>query len=132
MRVHRQVGGTYRITKPDWRQQLESLTGMDPSRCEVCGQKALRLVEEFMPARAPGSTRMILSLIDQFPYLFAHPRRRGVVCLDRHCGILGETKSRFRSPSMRQNPSLAGPRNARLSGLVGWRRGQPVKRPARD
>jgi hypothetical protein len=31
-------------------------------------------------------------------------------------------------------PSLVGPRNAprRLSGLVGWRRGQPVKRPARD
>src|SRR5262249_47657998 len=41
------------IPKPDWRQQLESLTGIDPSRCEVCGQKALRLVEELMPARAP-------------------------------------------------------------------------------
>jgi hypothetical protein len=47
--------------------------------------------------------------------------RRGVMCLDGHCGMIAETEACFRSPSMRQNPSLAGPRNAsrRLSGLVG-------------
>src|SRR5437764_734193 len=31
----------------------QSLTGIDPRRCEVCGQKALRLVGEVAPARAP-------------------------------------------------------------------------------
>jgi hypothetical protein len=41
------------IAKTDWQQQLESLTGIDPLRCKVCGQKALRLVEELAPARPP-------------------------------------------------------------------------------
>jgi hypothetical protein len=42
-----------KIEKTDWQDQLESLTGIDPMRCEVCGQKALRLVGELAPARAP-------------------------------------------------------------------------------
>jgi len=39
--------------KTDWCDRLQSLTGIDPRRCEVCGQKALRLVGEVAPARAP-------------------------------------------------------------------------------
>ncbi|HEX3526329.1 MAG TPA: IS91 family transposase [Thermoanaerobaculia bacterium] len=39
--------------KTDWRDRLQSLTGIDPLRCEVCGQKALRLIGEVAPARAP-------------------------------------------------------------------------------
>ena len=39
--------------KTDWSDRLQSLTGIDPLRCEVCGQKALRLVGEVAPARAP-------------------------------------------------------------------------------
>jgi hypothetical protein len=39
--------------KMDWRDRLQSLTGIDPMRCEVCGQKALRLVETMAPARSP-------------------------------------------------------------------------------
>lgn len=39
--------------KTDWRDRLQSLTGIDPMRCEVCGQKALRLIGEVAPARAP-------------------------------------------------------------------------------
>ncbi|HTG35434.1 MAG TPA: IS91 family transposase, partial [Thermoanaerobaculia bacterium] len=35
-----------KLTKSDWQSLLQSLTGVDPLRCEVCGQKALRLVEE--------------------------------------------------------------------------------------
>ena len=35
---------------------LQSLTGVDPLRCEVCGQKALRLVEELSPAHAPRAS----------------------------------------------------------------------------
>jgi hypothetical protein len=42
-----------KVQKMDWRERLESLTGIDPMRCEVCGQKALRLVETMAPARAP-------------------------------------------------------------------------------
>ena len=43
-----------KIPKTDWQQQLENLTGIDPQRCEVCGQKvALRLIEELLPARVP-------------------------------------------------------------------------------
>ena len=69
-----------KIEKTDWREQLESLTGIDPMRCEVCGQKALRLVGELAPARAPeGSAAMTQSLIAPFRYLFAQPWSRGVV-----------------------------------------------------
>ena len=39
--------------KTDWCDRLQSLTGIDPMRCEVCGQKALRLIGEVAPARAP-------------------------------------------------------------------------------
>jgi hypothetical protein len=42
-----------KVRKMDWRERLQSLTGIDPMRCEVCGQKALRLVETLAPARAP-------------------------------------------------------------------------------
>jgi hypothetical protein len=42
-----------KLTKSDWQSLLQSLTGVDPLRCEVCGQKALRLVEELAPAQAP-------------------------------------------------------------------------------
>jgi hypothetical protein len=41
------------LTKSDWQSLLQSLTGVDLLRCEVCGQKALRLVEELAPAQAP-------------------------------------------------------------------------------
>jgi hypothetical protein len=75
----------------------------------------------------PGGDGPRSLLIDRCLCLFAHPRRQEVVCLDGRCGIIAETKARLRSPSMRQNPSLSGPRNAsrRLSGLVGWRRACP-------
>lgn len=37
-----------------WQERLETLTGLHPLRCEVCGEKALRLVSELAPpARAP-------------------------------------------------------------------------------
>jgi hypothetical protein len=39
--------------KMDWNDRLQSLIGIDPMRCEVCGQKALRLVETVAPARSP-------------------------------------------------------------------------------
>ncbi len=42
-----------KLTKSDWQSLLQSLTGIDPLRCEVCGQKALRLIEELAPAQAP-------------------------------------------------------------------------------
>jgi hypothetical protein len=42
-----------KLTKSDWQSLLQSLTGVDPLRCEICGQKALRLVEELAPAQAP-------------------------------------------------------------------------------
>lgn len=36
-----------------WQQRLHNLTGIDPTRCEVCGQNALRLVGELAPVRTP-------------------------------------------------------------------------------
>jgi hypothetical protein len=42
-----------KVAKTDWRQQLESLTGVNPMKCEVCGQPALRLFGELAPVRAP-------------------------------------------------------------------------------
>jgi hypothetical protein len=39
--------------KMDWRDRLQSLTGIDPMRCEVCGHKALRLVETVALVRSP-------------------------------------------------------------------------------
>jgi putative transposase/transposase-like zinc-binding protein len=42
-----------KVQKMGWQDRLQSLTGIDPMRCEVCGQKALRLVETMAPARAP-------------------------------------------------------------------------------
>ena len=37
--------------KMDWRELYQKLTGLDPSQCEVCGQKALRLAQELSPVR---------------------------------------------------------------------------------
>jgi hypothetical protein len=42
-----------KIQKTDWRDRLQSLTGVDLMLCEVWGQKALRRVEELAPTRAP-------------------------------------------------------------------------------
>jgi putative transposase/transposase-like zinc-binding protein len=39
--------------KTDWRERLQRLTGIDPTRCEVCGDKAMRLVGELAAARSP-------------------------------------------------------------------------------
>ena len=39
--------------KADWRERLQSLTGIDPTRCEACGQKAVRRIGELAPVRAP-------------------------------------------------------------------------------
>lgn len=38
-----------KLPNQDWQELLERLTGIDPSRCDLCGQKALRLVEELAP-----------------------------------------------------------------------------------
>ncbi len=43
-----------KLTKSDWRSALlQSLTGVDAMRCEVCGKGALHLVGELVPAQAP-------------------------------------------------------------------------------
>jgi hypothetical protein len=42
-----------KLTKSDWQSLLQSLTGVDPMRCEVCGQSALHLLGELTPAQAP-------------------------------------------------------------------------------
>jgi hypothetical protein len=38
-----------KLTKLDWQSLLQTLTGVDPMRCEICGQHALHLVEEVAP-----------------------------------------------------------------------------------
>jgi len=43
-----------RVEKVDWRELLQRLTGIDPTRCEVCGHTGMRLVGELKPQRAPG------------------------------------------------------------------------------
>jgi hypothetical protein len=42
-----------KLTKSDWQSLLQSLTGIDPMRCEVCGHNALHLVGELAPAQTP-------------------------------------------------------------------------------
>ena len=42
-----------KLTRSDWQSLLQSLTGLDPMRCEVCGHPALHLVGELAPAQAP-------------------------------------------------------------------------------
>lgn len=42
-----------KLTKSDWQSLLQSLTGLDLTKCEVCGQNALRHVGELAPAQAP-------------------------------------------------------------------------------
>jgi hypothetical protein len=42
-----------KLTQSDWQSLLQSLTGVDPRRCEVCGQNALHLVEELAPLSEP-------------------------------------------------------------------------------
>lgn len=39
--------------KTDWSERLQSLTGIDLACCEVCGQRAVRLVGELAAARTP-------------------------------------------------------------------------------
>lgn len=41
-----------KLTKSDWQSLLQSLTGIDPLRCEVCGYNTLHLVGDLAP-RAP-------------------------------------------------------------------------------
>ena len=43
-----------KIDKADWRELLQRLTGIDPTRCEVCGQTGMRLVGELKPQRTSG------------------------------------------------------------------------------
>jgi putative transposase len=107
--------------KTDWRGRLQSLTGIDALRCEVCGQKALCLVGPVVPTPR-GPPAMIQPPIAQSQCFFAQPQSRGVVFLDGCCGILTDTESWLRSLGMRQNPSLSGPLKAtrRLSGGL-WR-----------
>jgi hypothetical protein len=38
--------------KTDWCERLQSLTGIDPRQCEVCGEKALRRIGKLAPSRA--------------------------------------------------------------------------------
>jgi hypothetical protein len=42
-----------KLTSSDWQSLLQSLTGVDPMRCEVCGQSALHLAGELAPAPRP-------------------------------------------------------------------------------
>ena len=41
-----------KLTRSDWQSLLQSLTGMDPMRCETCGRNTLHLVRDLAP-RAP-------------------------------------------------------------------------------
>ena len=41
-----------KLAKPDWQSLLQSLTGIDPRRCEACGQNALHLIGELKPAQS--------------------------------------------------------------------------------
>jgi hypothetical protein len=38
-----------KLTKLDWQSLLQTLIGVDPMRCEICGQNAFHLVEEAAP-----------------------------------------------------------------------------------
>lgn len=51
-------------------------------RCEVCGKKALRLVDQVAPARHRGSTAMSLLFVARIQCPFAQPRSQVVVSLD--------------------------------------------------
>jgi putative transposase len=42
-----------KLTRSDWQSLLQSLTGLDLMRCEVCGPPALHLVGELAPAQVP-------------------------------------------------------------------------------
>jgi hypothetical protein len=42
-----------KLTRCDWQSLLQSLTGIDPMRCEVCGQNALHWIGELKPAQSP-------------------------------------------------------------------------------
>jgi len=41
------------LTPSDWRSLLQSLTGINPLRCAVCGEDALHLIEDLVPAQPP-------------------------------------------------------------------------------
>jgi hypothetical protein len=42
-----------KLTKSDWQSLLQSLTGLDPMRCDICGHHALHSVGDLAPAQAP-------------------------------------------------------------------------------
>ena len=42
-----------KLTKTDWQSLLQNLTGLDPRRCEVCGQSALQLIGELVAHQTP-------------------------------------------------------------------------------
>ena len=42
-----------KLTRADWQSLLQSLTGIDPMRCEICGQNALHWIGELKPAPSP-------------------------------------------------------------------------------
>jgi hypothetical protein len=55
--------------KTAWRERLQSFTGIDPTRCEVCGEKAVRLVGEMALARAGRECHpMIYLLMHRWQY----------------------------------------------------------------
>ncbi|MGH7486458.1 MAG: transposase [bacterium] len=42
-----------KLIKSDWQSLLQSLTGLDPRRCEVCGHNDLKLIGELPPVQMP-------------------------------------------------------------------------------
>jgi hypothetical protein len=63
-----------KVQKMDWRDRLQSLTGIDPMQCEVCGQKAPPSGgNQGTGSGAEGSTPMTQPPIAQFQYFFAQP-----------------------------------------------------------
>ena len=83
-----------KIPKTDWRHRLENLTGIDPSRCEVCGQKALRLIEALVPARAPRAPPawILSSYIDFHIYLLIRGGRE--LCVLTGTAVYSERRNR--------------------------------------
>jgi hypothetical protein len=46
-----------KLTRSDWQSLLQSLTGMDPMRCEICGRNTLHLVRNLAPRAPPRCSR---------------------------------------------------------------------------
>ena len=106
------------LTKPNWQSLLQSLTGLDPRKCEVCGQCALLLIGELAPAQTPrGSPVMILLPIVQLQCLSAQPWRQVLVYLADSLRYNPFTKSRFRSQKHAVDP-FAGRSSESLAAVV--------------